>query len=69
MNKKKIEKLVNEINKVSQEYTENEFDLVIYMFYRFGKKEIKEVLEKEDLEEIYNTTKDTKIYFTKVKRL
>lgn len=69
MNKKKIEKLINEINKVSQEYTENEFDLVIYMFYRFGKKEIKEVLEKEDLEEIYNTTKDTKIYFTKVKRL
>lgn len=57
MNRNKIEKIINEIDNVYEKYNDDEFNLAMYLYVRYGLHHFKYYIDDNELEEINKVLK------------
>ena len=63
MNKERIQKLINELNIVSEKYTDNEFNVAVYIYCRCGIFTFNNYINEDNLEMIENEIKQQESIF------
>ena len=57
MNRNKIEKIINEIDNISQKNCDDDFNLAMYLYVRYGLHHFKYYIDDNELEEINKVLK------------
>ena len=57
MNRKRIEKIINEIDNISQKNCDDDFNLAMYLYVRYGLHHFKYYIDDNELEEINKVLK------------
>lgn len=52
MDRKRIEKIINEIDNVYEKYNDDEFNLALYIYCKYGLHHFKYYINDDELEEI-----------------
>lgn len=63
MDRKRIEKIINELDNISQKNFDNEFNLAIYIYVRYGLFEFNNYICDDELEKINQVLKQHSTIF------
>ncbi len=63
MARERIEKLINELDNISEKYTDNEFNIAVYIYCRCGIFKFNNYINEDDLEMIEKEIKQQESIF------